>query len=130
VAQAHEEAGNHAEAEAFTQEVIAAGDTNALLTLADFRKDDGDMAGAEALAIQAGTLGNTEALLLAAKLRAEAGDINAAETYSRQAADGGVFDDLQFEYQVVTWLEDQVAARWPHGLDADGTPSGPWWKPS
>ncbi|MFF4234129.1 transcriptional regulator [Streptomyces sp. NPDC001820] len=125
VAEAHEEAGNHAEAEAFAQEAGAAGDAYALLSLADFRINAGDPAGAEALALQAGSHGNTEALLFAAKLREEAGDINEAEKYARQAADGGAFSDPSFSGHG-TWLPDQVAAQWPYGLDADGTPSTAW----
>ncbi|MEU0112842.1 transcriptional regulator [Streptomyces bobili] len=127
VAEAHEEAGNPAEAKALAQEAVAAGDTEALLTLSDFRMNAGDAAGAEALALQAGRLGNTEALLWVARQREKSGDINGAEKYARQAADGGVFSDASYSYvKEGEWLPDQVAAEWPYGLDADGTPSSAW----
>ncbi|WKN18869.1 hypothetical protein NEH83_34610 [Streptomyces sp. JUS-F4] len=127
VAEAHEEAGNHTAAEALAQEAAAAGDTDALLTLADFRMNAGDGARAEVLALQAGHLGNAEALLWVAEQREKSGDIQNAEKYARQAADGGAFSNPGYSHVTEgDWLPAQVAARWPYGLDSDGTPSTAW----
>ncbi|MCX4561570.1 helix-turn-helix domain-containing protein [Streptomyces phaeochromogenes] len=127
VAEAHEEAGNPAEAEALVQTAVAAGDTDALLTLSDLRMNAGDAAGAEVLALQAGRLGNTEALLWVARRREESGDNSGAEKFARQAADGGAFSDASYSYaKGGEWLPDQVAAQWPYGLNADGSPSTAW----
>ncbi|MFE7040340.1 hypothetical protein ACFU9X_13065 [Streptomyces atratus] len=47
--------------------------------------------------------------------------------YARQAADGGVFDEPSFDTPSESpWLPEQVAAQWPYGLNADGTPSAAW----
>ncbi|WP_455357089.1 AAA family ATPase [Streptomyces sp. SYSU K217416] len=126
LAEAHEEAGDHAKAENLAQQAAAAGDTYALLTLADLRMNAGDAAGAELLGLQASSWGNAEALLWVAGLREKAGDTNAAEKYARQAADAGVFSETSYSVGDERWLPNQVAAQWPYGLDANGTPSGPW----
>lgn len=51
------------------------------------------------------------------------GDALGAEKYARRAADAGM---LELPHSTDALLTRLVAAQWPYGLDADGSPTLPW----
>lgn len=66
-----------------------AGDTFAMVLIAELRYLAGDRIGAEQVAQQAAEAGNPDALLCLARMREEAGDLKGAEQLLRQAAGAG-----------------------------------------
>ncbi|MER7826991.1 hypothetical protein ABTX85_31030 [Streptomyces sp. NPDC096097] len=133
--------------EAFARQAAAAGHTDALTHLAQMREAARDLKGAEDFAQLAAAAGDTDALDLLADLREAAGDLKGAEGFARQAAASGQY----FPLLRLTWtleaagnlerveaLRRQAAdagqyidgggeqARWPYGLDPDGSPTPPW----
>ncbi|MFD5453930.1 hypothetical protein [Streptomyces olivaceus] len=89
-------------------------DPYALVSLAQSEEDAGHGARAETLIRQAADAGLPVALVWLAEWRSEAGDREGAEALLKDAANAG------------TSLPPLATSLWPHGLDADGTPSAPW----
>ncbi|WP_310725791.1 helix-turn-helix domain-containing protein [Streptomyces sp. N2A] len=117
LAKMRQRAGDYNGAEAVYRKAANAGDTSALSGLAQLREGAGDHDGAADLAMQAADAGDPGMLTLLAESRERAGDHDRAEVLYRQAADaGGAFGRSS-------------GRRWPHGLDPDGTPTGPWSEP-
>ncbi|MFD6913538.1 hypothetical protein [Streptomyces virginiae] len=115
LAQMREAAGDLKGAEYFAQLAAAAGDTDALTLLARIREAAGDLEGAEGFARRAAVGGQYFPLLRLGWRLEEAGNLESAEGLLRQAADAGRYIDGVGE-----------RARWPHGLDPDGSPTPPW----
>ncbi|MFF0516148.1 hypothetical protein [Streptomyces sp. NPDC004250] len=89
-------------------------DPYALVCLAQSEEDAGHGARAETLIRQAADAGLHIALVWLAEWRNDAGDREGAEALLKDAANAG------------TSLPALATSLWPHGLDADGTPSAPW----
>ncbi|MFE1876791.1 tetratricopeptide repeat protein [Streptomyces sp. NPDC059496] len=133
--------------EAFARQAAAEGYTDALTHLAQMREAAGDLKGAEDFAQLAATAGDTDALTHLARIRERAEDLEGAEDFARQAAASGQYFPLlrlAWRLEAAGNLESaegllrQAAdagryidgvgeqARWPHGLDPDGSPTPPW----
>ncbi|MFJ6759432.1 tetratricopeptide repeat protein [Streptomyces sp. NPDC091273] len=108
-----EEAGEYEEAERLARLAAQHGDAEALYRLAVGRERAGDARGAERLFTESSDWGNTWALSRLAEMRERAGDRQGAERLARRAADRGS--------SMVSFFR----SLWPHGLEADGTPSLP-----
>ncbi|MFD7603381.1 tetratricopeptide repeat protein [Streptomyces mirabilis] len=113
------QAGDWQGAERLYRAAADAGDIYALTLLARMRGQAGDPEGAERLARQAAAAGNPDALPPLAGMREEAGDPEGAERLWRAAADTGCLWDAF----------NEMPGRWPYGLEADGSASGPWEQP-
>ncbi|MEU7725557.1 transcriptional regulator [Streptomyces sp. NPDC040724] len=113
LAERREEAGEHEEAERLARLAARHGDAEALYRLAVGREQVGDTRGAERLLTESADHGNTWALNRLAEMRLKAGDRHEAERLARRAADRGS-SAVRF-FRIL----------WPHGLEADGTPSPP-----
>ncbi|MGW2748070.1 tetratricopeptide repeat protein [Streptomyces sp. NPDC001450] len=134
-----EEAGDRSGAEAAARQAAEAGEPSALRLLARMREVGDDRNSAEDLRRQAADHGDPLALAQLAQIHTDAGDHDRAEALYRQIADAGeahtflpVYSpagsqdaaeaaDQDFANDVKHW-----AARWPYGLDPDGSPSPPW----
>ncbi|MFJ6070860.1 hypothetical protein ACIQFU_08425 [Streptomyces sp. NPDC093065] len=95
-------------------DVTSAEDPYVLVGLAQAEEDAGHGARAEELIRQAAGMGLSIALVWLADWRAGAGDREGAEALLGDAANAGAS------------LSPLATSLWPHGLDADGTPSAPW----
>ncbi|MER0422789.1 helix-turn-helix transcriptional regulator [Streptomyces microflavus] len=109
-----EASGNQEGAERAAHEALDAGSTYVLRRLSLRRGAGGDQVGAERLARQAALAGGLIALTELAEQWDKGGDRAGAERLARQAADAGDSSAVQ------------LLGLWPFGLEADGTPSGPW----
>ncbi|MFK4206727.1 tetratricopeptide repeat protein [Streptomyces sp. NPDC030920] len=114
-----ERSGDHAEAEAMARQAAEAGDPGFLLDLAELRGAAGDSIAAEALAWEAAGYGYPLALAHLARMAEETGDTAEAESRALLATNAGDVNAIRF-------LRETRARFWPHGLEPDGTPSGPW----
>ncbi|MFE0515444.1 hypothetical protein [Streptomyces sp. NPDC058964] len=105
-------------AKAFYRRAADAGDSGALVCIAQLQDKAGDHDGAQATYWQAADRGNPAAFVHLARMREEAGDHDRAEVLYRLAADTG------FAY--MNPIGAGIHARWPDGLDPNGKPSQPW----
>ncbi|MGW3502046.1 helix-turn-helix domain-containing protein [Streptomyces globisporus] len=111
-----ERTGDRSGAASLYREAADAGDDNALMDLAALRENEGDGGEAAALYREAADLGNVEALRVLIWRTEEEGSRCDVEALYREAADAGL-----------AWhFGRSLDARWPHGLDPDGTPSESW----
>ncbi|WP_051826345.1 tetratricopeptide repeat protein [Kitasatospora aureofaciens] len=115
----YEEAGKHKSAQALLRQAADAGNSSALGCLALQYEDAGDHTGAEALAWRAAEAGDSIHLMLVA-LRQGHTNRNKAETLLHRAADFGF---VGFSFVLVRGFTTLKELLWPHGLEADGTPS-------
>ncbi|UUU35733.1 hypothetical protein JIX56_41075 [Streptomyces sp. CA-210063] len=111
-----ERSGNHEGADAFARKVSDAGYTMLLASLAQMRARAGDRESAEILAHEAASARDPDALVLLGELCEEAGNHERAEALFRAAANTGEAKSLR------------AFARWPHGLEPDGSPTPPWFR--
>ncbi|MGP3635329.1 tetratricopeptide repeat protein [Streptomyces sp. 24-1644] len=111
-----ERTGDRSGAAALYREAAEMGDDNALVDLAVLRENEGDQGEAAALYREAADLGNVEALRVLIWRREEKGARDDVDALYREAADAGTAWHFRL----------RLDARWPHGLDPDGTPSESW----
>jgi hypothetical protein len=124
--QMRERAGDRDGAEALAWEVAHANDALTLVILVPMRHEVGDWGRAEALAWEAANAGYTEALVFLARMRETAGDRDGAESLFRQFVDRGHIRRRQSLARGGHIWDFNPRARWPYGLDPDGTPTPPW----
>ncbi|WP_225637414.1 XRE family transcriptional regulator [Streptomyces solaniscabiei] len=145
LALARKNAGDREGAEALWRQAADAGHSGGLANLAQLREEAGDREGAEALARRGADGGNGDALAHIAWMREAAGDPESAEALAQEAAAIGHINSLrvlsvireslhgwQGAEALVRQATDagqfvlQFKARWPYGLDPDGSPTPPW----
>ncbi|MEU4272240.1 hypothetical protein [Streptomyces sp. NPDC026092] len=116
-----EQDGDQKGADHLYNQAIIAGDDRALYPLVQMREEDEDHVGAEALADKA--LGHAYVLVLIelAAIRERAGHESADSIYRRIADAGIPFHDHEADNPFLDFN-----ARWPHGLDPDGSPTPSW----
>lgn len=146
LARTYEKAGNDEAALPLLRQAVAAGHDDALLILAMLcvRTDRGE---SEEVAGRAADIGFPEVLSSLADRREEAGDYDAAERIRRRLAAEGYADALvalaersvregnrEEAGRLLVRAADfgdeatcfSLARVWEHGLEPDGSPSGPW----
>ncbi|MFF4819964.1 tetratricopeptide repeat protein [Kitasatospora sp. NPDC001309] len=114
LAEMQEEAGDPQGAREYYQRAADAGDSSALVRLGQLLEEVGDVVGAEQYYQRASDTGGCFTLLDLGELWEERGNVLGARDCYRRAADTGLAGG------------SENLRRWPFGLEADGSPSGPW----